>query len=71
LVDENLLHTSALGLDTASDEAVLERARAEDRTLISAGSDFGTILASTRAAGPSVIYVRRIQGRRVEQRSQT
>lgn len=61
------LHTSALGLDTASDEAVLDRARAEDRTLISADSDFGTILASTRAARPSVIYIRRIQGRRVEQ----
>lgn len=61
------LHTSDLGLDTASDEAVLARARTEDRILISADSDFGTILASTRAAWPSVIYIRRIQGRRVEQ----
>lgn len=38
----------------------------EDRTLISAASDFGTIPTSTRAAQPSVVYIRRIQGRRVE-----
>lgn len=61
------VHTSDRGLDGAHDEAVLERARTEDRTLISADSDFGTILASTRAARPSVLYIRRIQGRRVEQ----
>lgn len=61
------VHTSGLGLDGASDEAVLDRARTEDRTLISADSDFGTILAATRAARPSVLYIRRIQGRRVDQ----
>lgn len=63
------MHTSDLGLAGAPDEAVLDRARIEDRTLISADSDFGTILASTRAARPSVLYIRRIQGRRVEQLS--
>ncbi len=61
------VHTSDLGLDVAPDATVLERARADDRVLISADSDFGTILASTRAARPSVLYVRRVQGRRVEQ----
>jgi predicted nuclease of predicted toxin-antitoxin system len=61
------VHTSDLGLDRAPDEAVLDRARAEDRALISADSDFGTILAATRAARPSVHYIRRIEGRRVEQ----
>jgi predicted nuclease of predicted toxin-antitoxin system len=63
------VHTSDLGLGDAPDEVVLNRARIEDRTLISADSDFGTILASTRAVRPSVIYIRRIQGRRVEQLS--
>jgi len=38
----------------------------DHRTVISADSDFGTILASTRAPGRSVLYIRRIQGRRVE-----
>jgi predicted nuclease of predicted toxin-antitoxin system len=61
------VHTSDLGLDVAPDATVLERARADDRIVISADSDFGTILASTRAARPSVLYIRRIQGRRVEQ----
>jgi predicted nuclease of predicted toxin-antitoxin system len=63
------VHTFDLGLGEAPDEVVLDRARIEDRTLISADSDFGTILASTRAARPSVIFIRRIQGRRVEQLS--
>lgn len=61
------VHTSDLGLDVAPDETVLERARADDRVLVSADSDFGTILASTRAVRPSVLYIRRVQGRRVEQ----
>jgi predicted nuclease of predicted toxin-antitoxin system len=63
------VHTFDLGLGDAPDEVVLDRARIEDRTLISADSDFGTILASTRATRPSVIFIRRIQGRRVEQLS--
>lgn len=61
------LHTSDLGLDVASDSDVLDRARTEGRILISADSDFGTILASTRAVRPSVLYIRRVQGRRVDQ----
>lgn len=61
------VHTSHLGLETAPDSAVLERARNDGRMLISADSDFGTILASTRAVRPSILYIRRVQGRRVEQ----
>lgn len=60
------VHTSQLGLEAASDATVLDVARTEGRTLISADSDFGTILASTRAIRPSVLYIRRVQGRRVE-----
>ncbi|MGH9157589.1 MAG: DUF5615 family PIN-like protein [Acidimicrobiales bacterium] len=60
------VHTSTIGLEAAPDATLLEWARTEDRVLISADSDFGTILASTHAVRPSVIYVRRVQGRRVE-----
>jgi hypothetical protein len=43
------VHTDALGLATAPDEVVLERARVDDRVVVSADSDFGTVLAATRA----------------------
>lgn len=45
---------------------MLDRAQTEERVLISADTDFGTILASSRAAGPSVIEVRRISRRRAQ-----
>ncbi len=61
------VHTSGLGLERATDETVLARARNDDRVVISADSDFGTILAATRAERPSVLYIRRSQGRRVAQ----
>jgi predicted nuclease of predicted toxin-antitoxin system len=35
-------------------------------SLVSADTDFGAILARTHAAGPSVVLVRRVAGRRVE-----
>jgi predicted nuclease of predicted toxin-antitoxin system len=66
-LDHDAVHTSSLGLEVADDEAVLARARDDDRVLISADSDFGMILAPTRAQRPSVLYIRRSQGRRVEQ----
>jgi predicted nuclease of predicted toxin-antitoxin system len=66
-LDHDAVHTSSLGLEVADDEAVLARARDDDRVLISADSDFGMILAATRAQRPSVLYIRRSQGRRVEQ----
>jgi predicted nuclease of predicted toxin-antitoxin system len=61
------VHGRDLGLGAAADEIVLEHARSESRVLISADSDFGTILAATRASSPSVLYIRRTHGRRLEQ----
>ena len=68
LVKEGLdiVHVRALGLRAASDRIVLQAARDDGRALVSADTDFGTLLAASRL-GPSVVLVRRVIGRRVEQ----
>jgi predicted nuclease of predicted toxin-antitoxin system len=50
-------HVSVLGLDTASDAEVWERARAEGYTIVTKDSDFAD-LAVLRGAPPKVIWVR-------------
>ncbi|MCZ7418634.1 MULTISPECIES: DUF5615 family PIN-like protein [unclassified Micromonospora] len=60
-------HLRDYGLAAAPDEIVLDRARQEQRVLISADTDFGTLLASSGAGEPSVLLVRRISGRRSTQ----
>jgi predicted nuclease of predicted toxin-antitoxin system len=60
-------HVCSYGLGAAPDSTVLEQARAEQRVLISADTDFGTLLAQQHATGPSVILLRHGNGRRAEQ----
>ena len=60
----DVLHVRALGLHAATDPVVMERARSDARILVSADTDFGALLAASRAAGPSVVLVRRLAGRR-------
>ncbi len=62
----DVVHAWSLGLGSAPDAVLLERARSENRVLVSADSDFGTILAATRATTPSVLYLRGVSGRRVD-----
>jgi predicted nuclease of predicted toxin-antitoxin system len=59
-------HVRALGLRAAKDEAVLETARNDGRVLVSADTDFGALLAASHDPGPSIVLVRRVVGRRVE-----
>lgn len=79
LIDENLapriasllddaghdaVHVRDLGAAGAPDTRVMDLALADGRTIVSADTDFGALLASTGATGPSVILVREVVGHR-------
>jgi predicted nuclease of predicted toxin-antitoxin system len=53
------VHVSDLGLLGAPDIDVMAAARKADRTVVSADTDFGELLAIGRHPGPSVILLRR------------
>jgi len=53
------LHVRDLGLATAEDEYIFDHALQEDRIIISADTDFGTLLSLWSSAKPSVILFRR------------
>src|SRR3712207_2627506 len=62
----DVIHVRSLGLEAASDKAVLDAARSDARILVSADTDFGALLAASRASEPSIVLVRRVTGRRVQ-----
>ena len=51
-------HVRAYGMHAAGDEAILVRARKEGRVVVSADTDFGTILAAQEVDHPSFILFR-------------
>ncbi len=51
-------------MQAAPDEDIFELAARDGRIIVSADTDFGTILALREATKPSVILIRRSSGRR-------
>jgi predicted nuclease of predicted toxin-antitoxin system len=52
------VHVRDHGLHAAEDQVILERAGLEDRILISADTDFGMLLATSRRTRPSFVLFR-------------
>jgi predicted nuclease of predicted toxin-antitoxin system len=63
------VHLRDLGMQAATDHAVLEHARADERILVSADTDFGGLLARSGTSTPSVILIRRLAGRRAAEQA--
>jgi predicted nuclease of predicted toxin-antitoxin system len=62
----DVAHVRDLGLASATDADVVDAAAADSRVLVSADTDFGTLLARRGTAGPSVVLLRRSSQRKPE-----
>lgn len=54
------VHVGDVGLLTASDDEIFDRAMADGSVVVTADSDFGTMLALRRATSPSVVHLRHV-----------
>jgi predicted nuclease of predicted toxin-antitoxin system len=66
----DVVHVRDIDMRRAADVLVIEAARADDRVLISADTDFGALLAQSHATKPSFLLMRRASGRRATEQAE-
>lgn len=58
IAGQDAVHVRDVGLGTAEDDAIFDRAIRDRRVILSADRDFGAIHAERRTAMPSVIFIK-------------